>query len=360
MVHSSPGDPEGRRLARKRAGLLAEAGRVARVLEILLKRAEFPRDDCTEIVIELGTQERIELQRSYGRIEPRKRFKGYSSQPLLEKRPISGLYVDENGKSGREPADKPAFFALGAIAIAEEAIAVYCTAADEIKREFFGRTDFTFHEPDMRFRDGRYWFSGNRDRQLEFDQAIEGLIEDTSFLVFGAGIRKGAFEEQFVATGIDPYLPTDVYLVAIILLLERYVDFLATSPQKKLGRVEFESQGPKEDAEHQLEYTGALLDGSQWVPDAAFRGWLETGLRFSPKSGSSPMELADMFSRDLYEWICGDCNVTPKRWNPFSQRVYCRGDGQMGKFGVKIFPDSDIRDRIQAHRLRYGATPAEN
>jgi len=360
MVHSSPGDPEGRRLARKRAALLAQAGRIARVLEILLKRAEFSRDDCTEIVTELRIQEQAELQRAYGRIEPRKRFKGHSSHPLLEKRPISRLYLDENGKSGPEPFDRPAFFTLGAIAIAEEDIAAYCTRADEIKREFFGTTDFTFHEPDMRFRGGAYWFGGNRIRQLEFDQAIEGLIKDTSFLVFGAGIRKRAFEDQFVATGIDPYLPTDVYLVAIILLLERYVDFLATSPDKRLGRLEFESQGPKEDAEHQLEYTGALLDGSQWVPDTAFRGWLETGLRFTPKSGSSPMELADMFSRDLYEWICGDCNVTPKRWNSFGQRVYCRGDGQMGKFGVKIFPDSDIRDRIQAHRLLCGATCAEN
>ena len=336
MTHSSPGDPEGRRPARKRAALLAEAGRVARVLEILLKRAEFPRHDCTEIVTELGRQERVELQRANGRIEPRKRFKGYSSHPLQEKRPISRLYVDENGKSGL--VGSPAFFTLGAVAIAEEHTAAYCTAADEIKREFFGTADITFHEPDMRCRDGPYWFKGNRNRQLEFDQAIEELIKGTSFVVFGAGIRKRAFEEQFIATGVDPYLPTDVYLVAIILLLERYVDSLAASPEKRLGRVEFESQGPKEDAEHQLDTRGpfwTVLNGCQMRRSA---------------DGSKPgYDLAQSLAPAQWNWricsrgictsgICADCSVTPKRWELFNQRVYHRGDGDMGKFGVKDLP----------------------
>ncbi len=119
-----------------------------------------------------------------------------------------------------------------------------------------------------------------------------------------------------------------------------------------------ESIGSREDAEHQLEYARLLLEGSQWIPDSVFRNDLETGLRFVPKQGSHPCELADMFARELYEWIRGDCDVTPMRWDLFSKKMYCRGDGQMGKFGVKVFPDSDIRDRIEAHRLRCGAVQA--
>lgn len=100
-----------------------------------------------------------------------------------------------------------------------------------------------------------------------------------------------------------------------MMLLERYIDFLASSETKRFGRVTFESIGPCEDAEHQLEYARTLLDGSQWVPDSAFRSWLETGLRFEPKKGSHPPELADMMSRDLYEWVRGNCEVKPKRWD---------------------------------------------
>lgn len=207
----------------------------------------------------------------------------------------------------------------------------------------------------MRNREGPYQFNGETSRQIAFDEAIAELVEEIDFVAFGIGVRKDRFVEDFVETGLDPYLPTDVYAVAIIMLLERYIDFLASSDVTRLGRVTFESQGPREDAYHQLEYARALIDGSQWVPDSAFRSWLETGLRFTGKSGSDPMELADMFSRDLFEWVKNGCTGSPKRWDLFSKKIHCRDDGRMGKFGVKVFPDSDIRDRVDEHRKDCGA-----
>jgi hypothetical protein len=57
-----------------------------------------------------------------------------------------------------------------------------------------------------------------------------------------------------------------------------------------------------------------------------------------------------MVARDLYEWIRGDCIVSPGRWGILSRKIYWRGDGRMGKFGVKVFPDADIRELIDAHR----------
>lgn len=323
-----------------------------------MKRADFDATPCTELINALARQEQNELLRAFGRIEPRKRFKTHSSHPLLEQRPRSNLYIDEAGKSFPQPAIIPDFFALGAIALPEEEADNYCVAANDLKLEFFGTTKITFHEPDMREHVGPYYFSGDATRQREFDEAIDGLVAKTDFRAFGVGVRKTAFDREFLATGIDPYLPTDAYAVAIIMLLERYIDFLATNPAKRLGRVTFESQGPLEDAYHQLEYARTLLEGSQWVPESAFRNWLEPGLRFTVKQGSDPMELADMLSRDLYEWVRGACAVNPKRWDVFSRKIYCRGDGRMGKFGVKVFPDSDIRDAVEAHRAACGATTA--
>jgi len=352
------GDPGGRRLARRRAMLLAEAARVTRAVEVLLKRAEFEAETCSELIKQLSLREQIELQRSYGRIEARKRFKPHVSHPLLEKRPRSMLYIDENGKSKPEPLAeaRPTVFTLGAITMPAESVDDYCAAADEIKLQFFGTTDITFHEPQMRCRENLYYFGGNEQEQSDFDQAIDQLVRGTPFVAFGVGVRKEAFADEFVKSRIDPYLPADAYPLAIMMLLERYIDFLAfSSGDKRLGRVTFESIGPREDAYHQLEYARLLLDGTQWVPDKAFRSWLETGLRFEPKAGSHPLELADMFSRDLYEWVRGDCDVVPKRWGLFSEKIYCRGDGLSGKFGVKVFPDSDIRDRIEAHRVYCGA-----
>lgn len=356
VEHSSTGDPAGRRPARMRAAMLCEARSVLRAAEVLLKRADFDAKACQELIKVVAAQEQIELMRSHGRIEPRKRFKKHSSYALLEQRKRSILYVDEGGRSFKDRYKRYGFFALGGVAMPEEEEDNYCFAADEIKLKFFGRTDITFHEPNMRYREGRWGFDGDRRRQREFDEALDELVQQTVFQAFGVGIRKRAFTKEFVDTGIDPYLPTDAYSVAIMMLLERYIDFLAHNPPDRFGRAIFEGQGAKEDAYHQLEYARAILDGSQWVPDSAFRNWLEPGLTFRPKRGSHPLELADMFCRDLYEWIRGTCSRSPKRWKLFSQRIYCRGDGRMGKFGVKVFPDSDIRERIEAHRARCGAT----
>jgi hypothetical protein len=265
--------------------------------------------------------------------------------------------MDESGKSFPEAAQLPQFFALGAVTFStQEDMEDYTSRADSLKQDFFGTTNITFHEPLMRHHDGPYSFNGDVGKQAGFDAALTELIAASKFVVFGTGVRKHLFQSDFVETRLDAYLPTDVYAVAITMLLERYLDYLAmAAPSKSIGRVTFESIGPKEDAEHQLAYAHLLLDGSQWVAESAFRNWLETGLRFVPKSGSHPMELADMVSRELYEWIRDGCGTVGGRWGLFSQKTYCRGDGLMGKFGVKVFPDSDIRDRIVTHRRTYGA-----
>ena len=127
-------------------------------------------------------------------------------------------------------------FAPGGIAMREEAVDNYRVAADEVKLEFFQRKEITFHEPQMRNREGPYYFGGDKNRQAEFDQAIDRLVEETNFVAFGVGVRKELFVEDFVESGVDPYLPTDVYALAIIMLLERYIDFLASGAPKRLGR----------------------------------------------------------------------------------------------------------------------------
>ena len=325
-----------------------------RSLEVLLLRADVDPTSCQQLSSQVAHLEASELMKSYGHVEPRNRFKKKNAgQPLMQQRPTSGLYLDENGKSNPEShLDSPQFFSLGGVVMADEAQEDYIIQADKIKEAFFGTTEITFHEPAMRNRDGIYHFGDDKGEQSAFDAAINHLIITSDFKVFGAGIRKTAFQQDFIDAGVDPYLPTDVYSVAILMLLERYVDFLANDSTERMGRITFESQGPKEDALHQLEYARILVEGTQWVPDSAFRSWLETGLRFIPKSGSHPCELADMVSRDIYEWIRGDCELSPGRWNLFDGKMYWRGDGRMGKFGVKVFPDADIKKAIDGHRER--------
>ena len=276
---------------------------------------------------------------------------------MQESRQVNRIYLDESGKSFPESPDHPQIFTLGAVAFeSPEAEGNYIQRANALKQDFFGTTNITFHEPLMRLRRGPYYFAGDNLKQQAFNEGLAQLIEASSFVVFGVGIRKDAYATEFLDGGLDPYLPTDAYALAILMLMERYIDYLAFLKEKAIGRVTLESIGPKEDAQHQLDYAQLLLGGSQWISGSSFRNWLETGLHFVTKANSHPAELADMVSRELYEWVGNGCVSEHGRWPLFSSKVYCRGDGLMGKFGVKVFPDADIRVQVLAHREAYGAS----
>ncbi len=356
MTEQNPGDPSGRRIAAQTALHLSEAGKLIHALKALLTRTGFDCSLCDQLANEIKRQETAAVQKSGGRIDSRRIKKFGTGQPLQDGRTTNLLYIDESGTSAPNP-NQP-YFALGGIAITQEAADAYGIAADAIKQHFFGRTDITFHEPLMRRNNEIYFFGGDTGKQAAFDQALDELVKNTPFVTLGSAVRKLAFQQEFAQTGIDPYLPTNSYVVAIIMILERYVDFLASQQIPLLGRVLFESLGPKEDAIHQMEYARILIEGTQWVSGSDFRQWLETGLRFQTKCGSNPGELADMFSRDLFEWVSGDCQVTPKRWHLFCEKAHSREDGLRGKFGIKVFPDSDIRDAVMQHRQQYQPLPS--
>ncbi len=298
--------------------------------------------------------------RANGRIEGRRRFRRRKHEspqvgnPIRQNRPTNHLYLDESGTS--HPAAKAgseSFFALAAIAMSTEQEDSYVSAMDSFKADTFDRTDVTLHEPHIRQGDGVFSFQNSAPLQEQFRRQLGELLASLNYTVFAIGIRKKAFREEFLREDVDPYLPHDAYALALHLLLERYADYLAHRSESPRGRLTLEAQGPKEDAEHQRAYVETLLDGTQWVSGSDFQKYLETGLRFEPKSGSRPTELADLVARDVFEWIRSECQVTPETWGIWEPKVYQRGDLRMGKYGLKVFPDSDVRQRIEAQRDRY-------
>lgn len=357
------GDPDGRRIAQRKAVVLSEAGRLAASLRVLVRRAGLAEEvNVHSIEREIADHERQALMRAYGRIEGRRRFRRQRhdspnlGNPIRQNRPTNLLFLDESGTS--HPAAKPGsenFFALAAIAMSAQEEATYVSAMDDFKRDQFGRIDVTLHEPHIRQADGLFNFEGSAARQEEFRRLLAELVSSMSYTVFAIGVRKRAFQEEFLRDSIDPYLPQDAYSLTLHLLLERYADFLAHEPNSPRGRLTLEAQGPKEDAEHQLAYVETLLDGTQWVSGGDLQKYLEAGLLFEPKSGSRPTELADLVARDVFEWIRSECQKFPPTWAFWEDKLYQRGDLRMGKFGLKVFPDSDIRDRIEVQRSRVKA-----
>jgi len=348
------GDPEGRLLASRRAAMLAEAGRVAHVLNALVRRAGVSNDVPIASVVErLAKLEADSLMRAHGRIEGRQRFKRSAGKgaPAHEERLLARLFADESGSAFVAKDESEGWFALGAVAMTADEEQDYCARADDLKRQFFADPDnITLHEPPMRHRDEPFRFEDDPDRQQAFDEAVDALVADSRFVAFAVGVRKAAFARDSRAVGADPYLPTDVYSLSLQLLLERFVDYLANHKSYLLGSLVLEAQGPRENAQHQLAVAETLVHGTQWVSESAFRRYIEPGVAFVPKRGSHPVELSDMLARDVFEWIRSDCKTGPRRWGLWGDKFYRRSDLRMGKFGLKVFPDSDIRDRVEAHR----------
>lgn len=348
------GDPEGRRIARRGARRLEHAGRIAALLRVLLRRAESPSaHDATSLEQAIAAEEAIAIQRSLGPIEPRTRFKrpDTGGNPVREKRPLNWLFIDEAGTG--QPARGPnveAWFVLAGVAMTLEQAQAYEQASDALKLEFFNTTEITLHEPLMRTHRQDFSFGGDGGRQRRFCEAVDRLVDDADFVAFAVAVRK--WELVVGADSADPYLPSGAYELALHLLFERYVDYLHHDERDWRGRVTVEAQGSREDAEHQRAFVELLLGGTQWVPEGAFRSYLETGMRFVGKRGSHPTELSDMFARDVFEWVRADCEREPRRWPIFEGKLYGRGDLRMGKFGLKVFPTADIEGPVEDQRER--------
>lgn len=352
------GDPDGRRIASRRAQQLSEAGRLAAALRVLVDRMDLSEElNITHLEQQIADNERRHLMRAHGRIEGRSRFRRRKNKgtkdgnPIRQNRPINHFFLDESGTS--HPAAKPgsqSYFVLAAVAMTAQQESSYISAIDTLKEQTFGRVDITLHEPDIRHHDGVFNFDGSKDAQDDFRHRLAETLSHLDYTVFAVGIRKLAFAREFLKASIDPYLPHNVYALSLHLLTERYADFLAHQTDNPRGRLTLEAQGPKEDAEHQLAYIETLLHGTQWVSSSDFQKYLETGLRFEPKSGSRPTELADLVARDVFEWLRTECLEAPNTWNIWEPKIYQRGDLKMGKYGIKVFPDSDIRERIEMQR----------
>jgi hypothetical protein len=352
IANKGEGDPEGRKLARRHAQACEEACRMAEVLAIMLRRAAIDDSGVNVLALKLREQCVRCMEKAEGGPVIARLTTKNTGHPLLEGRPANVLHLDESGTAvvGPEPV-----FALGGVAMHEEDCDAYVTNANALKMRFWGHTNITFHEPHMRKHRAIFNFHGDRAKQSAFEKDLRYLLKNTPFVCFGVAVRKDLFKSMFVDQGIDPYLPTKVYDLAIMLLLERYVDYLSTNADRRLGRVHLESIGKRDDAEHQAAYADLLLHGTQFVPESTFQSWVEAGCRFAPKQGSGPAELADLVAREVYEWANSDCKVDPRHWDILKPKIYRRDEGHFGRFGIKIFPADGLEDAIYAHRVACGA-----
>lgn len=345
-------------LTRDPAGALAEPMHLARILRRLLERV--PSAEAMEIAervreleADLSDLERVEAWRSEGNESSLVRHKvSGPNASAPDSVPMTQLFLDESGDAatGKGATD---WLALSGIAMNQADQSAYVETADALKRRFFGETNLTFHEPQMRYRQGKFSFEQDHVKQRAFFEALGQLVDEAEFVAFGVGIRKAELVRLAEAEPEIRPFQIDVYGVAIHLMTEHFVEYLAPrSKRPARGAFVFEAQTRPEDARHQRSLIETLLGGSPGIAQPAFVRHIEPGARFVPKQGSHPTELADMLARDIFEWLKSDCTTEPARWPIWRRKFFVRDDLAGGKFGLTVFPDADIRQQIEDDRAR--------
>ncbi|MBL8066030.1 MAG: DUF3800 domain-containing protein [Chthonomonadaceae bacterium] len=347
-------DPEGKRQARARAHAAEEA---LTLLAVARNRLFAIGDSELESAIgnlrrDLRRTFEADSGRSGGHLEPRVKYKGRSQHLALERgRGVITLYLDESGKP--EPSLEQPLFVLAGVAMDEDASADYVRRADLLKDRFGISKDVSLHAPQIEKGLDDFAFGGDQQKLNTFQQAIAELVRDSSFRLLGSVIRKDALSATIRAGEDYLNLPPGLYEMALTFVAERLVDMLHSDQElKPCGRLVFESIGNREDAEHQRAFADLLLLGSEFVSDGCFRGWLQPGCEFRSKGGSHPLELADLAARALLTWARDGRPDEHSFWDLWAHRITTRQDVERGKFGVKVFPDADIRDEIIRIRER--------
>lgn len=351
----------------RRAELLAEAASKANQLHELLEQAgavKVTGYGSTKSRIDTEAALAADLARTGAPLTGRELY----PHDRPRERPIIRLLVDESGVA-YDIRDDPQsdWFVLGAVAMTDAACDEYRANADQIKMEFFREgASVVFHASEMReaMRGG----SGARSKYAlrpgkswrEVMQALDLLIERTEFTAFGVVIRKWVFHQEFTETGKDPFLPRETYGLALHLLLERFLVFLASAVGSPIGSITLESQNPEMDARHQVSIAETIAYGTRWVSPQPLQLDIRPGVTFMGKQASHPLELSDILANLLYQWVRSGCyddqrprlgkHGTPQLWESFCSRFHQEGDLRRGRFGLKVFPDSGLEGLLDQHR----------
>ncbi len=268
------------------------------------------------------------------------------------------LYLDESGDHGLLTVN-PQYSVLALCGIAIEDDYYHGTLlprVDQFKVNEIGSAAVQLHYRALAQRAGPFKFLSAPERAWRFEQALAHLLCDLDITVFCAVIDKKEYLARYGPTRpVDRYLPTNLYLMALDFVLERFVRFLEECAARSVaqgiriaGKVIAEERGRHEDAQVAAEYAELRRLGTQFVSGERFRRVLQEDLRFARKSERiSGLEFADVCAAPIATQVLKP--GTPSLlWEALRTKIWV-GDGEgRGNVGLKRFPRSASADPLFA------------
>jgi hypothetical protein len=263
------------------------------------------------------------------------------------------LYLDESGDHGlvRVNPEYPVL-ALCGIAVDDARDSGHVApSVDQFKVEQFGNANVALHYRAMAQKAGPFSFLADPSRAWAFEGDLAQLVRRLDMTVFCAAINKAEYVVRHGRTRpVDRYLPTNLYLMALDFVLERFVKLLeeegTAAGRVVTGRVIAETRGARENEELREEYDELRRRGTQFVSAIRFRRVLWPELQFAEKSARlAGLELADVCAAPIATQVLKP-GTPSAMWEAIAPKIWVSGVARKGHLGLKVFPRSAALDSL--------------
>ncbi len=261
------------------------------------------------------------------------------------------LYLDESGDWGfpRYHQKHPILCLCGTVI--EDSL--YRTqvkpAINRIKKAKLRSQNVILHRAKLTTRTGQFATLKTDEAVSAFSKRMSARISELDLTFIISALDKPKFLERYSTRPVDDWLPTDVYTMLFVFVVERFVAFLHQH-DKATGSIIVESRGSKENVRVQNEFTKMLRDGTQFYRDWQFREVLRVpAVRFYDKSkGESEigLQISDWVALPLAKTL-QDASSPHPEWSIYKEKIWLGGNpSKPGQVGLKTFPEDLGRDLL--------------
>jgi hypothetical protein len=218
------------------------------------------------------------------------------------------LFIDECGHHNMKSSDNPNERYLGLTGVIMRqayASGQFGAALGALKRDVFGRDDFSLHRTDI-LEAAIAPFTAIKDGAIRkrFDDGLLNIIEEAVYRVVTVVIDKKEHKAKYTVWHFDPYH------YCLTILIERYVLLLIAN--NGVGDVLAESRGKKDNKRLARAYRYIYKNGTDNIPANIIQQRLSTKeIKIKPKSDNiAGLQLADSLANPCCrELICTHTNT---------------------------------------------------
>jgi hypothetical protein len=238
------------------------------------------------------------------------------------------VFVDQSGDHGLARVDPgyPIFVLAFCLFAKQDYVGRIGPALQHLKFRFWGHDEQVLHEHEIRKPNKNYGFLFDPAKRTEFLAGVNKLVEEASFQLVAAVIRKLEYCKQFA-------LPANPYELALQFGLERVFWELNSREQAgKITHIIVEKRGEKEDNQLELVFRRICAGSNTLNQRFSFE------LVMIPKaSNSTGLQIADLVARPIGIKVLRPDQAS-RAYDIVAMKLRRAQAAETRDWGLKVFP----------------------